>query len=128
MKQELEDIIVKNHPLMFPNQDFGIQCGDGWFDLIETLCSNIQSYIDNNKERDPSIKQVEVLQIKEKFGSLRFYASGGNATTGGMIWFAESMSTKICEVCGKPGKRIGGGWVRTLCEEHAKPRKDNELT
>jgi proline racemase len=32
---------------------------------------------------------------------------------------AEAMSAVTCEVCGNPGKLVGGGWVRTLCETHA---------
>ena len=41
------------------------------------------------------IRPVTIEQIKSKYGTLRFYASGGNDKTDGMIWLAESMSAKI---------------------------------
>ena len=39
------------------------------------------------------------------------------------IQHAESLSYKTCEVCGKPGKTKGGGWVSTLCNECRDKRK-----
>ena len=98
---------------------WGFECGDGWFDLIDTLCATIQGYIDNNPSKN--IPQVTVDQVKEKFGTLRFYTTGGDNMTRGMIWMAENMSGRVCEVCGKPGKIRSGGWVQTRCDEHARP-------
>jgi len=66
------------------------------------------------------IPQVVADQVKEKYGGLRFYYTGGDDKISHFIEFAEYMSYHTCEVCGKPGKTYGGGWVRTLCEEHAK--------
>ena len=68
------------------------------------------------------IPQVTLDQVKEKFGTLRFYYSGGDDYIDGMVTLAESMSGVTCEECGNPGKRIGGSWVTTLCKEHAKAR------
>ena len=96
---------------------WGFDCGDGWFDLIDRLCGTIQGYIDQNPHLE--LKQVTVDQVKEKFGTLRFYTTGGDRLTDGMIWFAEAMSGKICETCGKPGEVRGKGWYYTSCEEHA---------
>ena len=74
------------------------------------------------REVPESIHQVTLDQVKEKFGTLRFYYTGGDDVIDGMVRMAESMSGVTCEECGNPGKRIGGGWVTTLCEEHAKAR------
>ena len=65
---------------------------------------------------------VRVSQVKEKFGTLRFYYSGGDDYISGLVSMAESMSAATCEECGKPGRTNSGGWLRTLCEEHAKER------
>jgi len=66
------------------------------------------------------VAQVVAIQIKEKFGTLRFYYNGGDDTIGGMVRMAESMSSVTCEECGNPGKTRGPGWIRTLCDHHEK--------
>lgn len=59
-----------------------------------------------------------VVQVKEKFGTLRFYADQVDERAQAYIDFAEHMSGRVCEVCGAPGKLGGKGWIRTLCETH----------
>ena len=63
-----------------------------------------------------SIPQVTLDQVKEKFGTLRFYYTGGDDIIDGMVRMAESMSGVTCEECGNVGERRGGGWVHTYCE------------
>lgn len=65
------------------------------------------------------VQQVTVTQVKEKFGTLRFYYDGGDDVISGMVGFAEALSACTCEQCGAPGVRRGGGWIRTLCDTHA---------
>ena len=116
MKQELEEKILKSCPTIFPDaQDFwGFECGDGWFDIINELCCLIEHELKYNKELS-----VKVVQVKEKFGGLRFYINGGNEKIYGMISLAEQLSTITCEVCGSKGKlREDRAWLRTLCDEH----------
>ena len=63
-------------------------------------------------------EDAHVLQVKEKWGGLRFYVSG----TTELLDFIDEMearSLKTCEVCGQPGKPREGGWIRTLCDEHS---------
>jgi hypothetical protein len=62
-----------------------------------------------------SIPQVTLDQVKEKFGTLRFYYSGGDEYISGMVSLAESMTGVTCEECGNVGERRGGGWVHTYC-------------
>lgn len=66
---------------------------------------------------------IEILQIKEKFGGLRFYVGEVPANlyfrVNNAISLAEAASFATCEECGEPGKRRGGGWIRTLCDAHA---------
>jgi len=124
----------------YPFPMFGLELPPGWTDLVDHLCYQIQQHIDNreqqikwalkyNEQEDlaygprevpESVPQVHVTQVKEKFGTLRFYYNGGDDTIDGMVYLAESLSGIICETCGNKGKRRGGGWVRTLCDEHAK--------
>lgn len=73
------------------------------------------------KEEYETIPQVVATQVKEKFGSLRFYCDGGNEKIDGMIWLAEHMSYYMCEDCGTT-ENIGQtkGWISTLCSECGK--------
>ena len=127
MKQELEDSLSKKYPKLFVNIDadmtttamcWGFECGDGWYNIINTLCANIQNHIDWKNKKEIVVPQVIVDQVKEKFGGLRFYYEGGDDVIDGMVRMAEGMSEVTCEICGKPGESQGSGWIRTLCEDH----------
>ena len=61
------------------------------------------------------IPQVTLDQVKEKYGTLRFYYSGGDDVIDGMVRMAESMTEVTCEECGNVGERRGGGWIHTFC-------------
>lgn len=132
MNLELENKLFNKYPKIFVGKDlpideslmsFGIECGDGWYWLIDNLCESIQNYIDNNFHLN--ISQVIATQIKEKFGGLRFYYSNGNDLIDGMVWFAENLSYKICEVCGstKNVSQNDIGWIYTRCD---KCRRNNK--
>jgi hypothetical protein len=76
----------------------------------------------------PEVPQVVAAQVKEKFGTLRFYFDGGDDYVRGLVAMAESMSTVTCEECGNPGKQRGGRWIQTLCDEHVPPPKADEVS
>lgn len=61
-----------------------------------------------------------VTQVKEKFGTLRFYAPG-NDRIFRLINLAETMSAETCEDCGAYGKIREGSWIRVLCDKCAAP-------
>ena len=64
--------------------------------------------------------QFEVLQVKEKFGVLRFYVNcSRNDAVGQRIGIAAEESFHTCEVCGQPGELRECDWIKTLCDEHA---------
>ena len=122
-------------------RDFGFDVGDGWFTILNGLSQCIQEHTDQNiKARwrarkriralqgqelpelstvvviPARVPQVHVDQIKEKFGTLRFYIHGGNDAVYDYIHLAETMSGITCEDCGSPGERSSPrGWIRTLC-------------
>jgi hypothetical protein len=70
------------------------------------------------QEVPAEIPQVTLDQVKEKFGTLRFYYTGGDDYISGLVTMAESMSGVTCETCGRPGAQTRGGWIKTACEEH----------
>jgi hypothetical protein len=65
-------------------------------------------------------RAFSVDQVKEKFGTLRFYCPG-NDRIRRYVRFAEALSARTCEICGGYGK-LGhcGGWYSTRCEKCAK--------
>lgn len=88
------------------------ECGDGWYHIINMLSERI--YELDHKDH------ARVLQVKEKFGTLRFYLSHGTNKMYKYISVAESMSVMTCETCGWAGKARDNkwtNWIRTLCDE-----------
>jgi hypothetical protein len=61
-------------------------------------------------------------QIKEKFGTLRFYLTSGTDEMWEIVAEAEKKSAFTCEQCGKPGKLRGKGWLYTACTKCAKKK------
>ena len=127
MKKELEDKLFEKYPKIFRQKDlpmnetcmcWGFECGDGWYNILDILCKQIQWHIDKNLKEDEieGNVQVEATPVKEKFGGLRFYYHGGNDFINGLVWMAEGMSERTCERCGAPGKQNNGSWITTLCE------------
>lgn len=129
MKKELDSYLVEKYPKIFINRYgdmkktamcWGFEHNDGWFWLLDQLCESIQEYIDTNnkyREKDKQISQVVATQVKEKYGTLNFYFTGGDDYINGMIRMSENMSSNICEFCGST-EEIGTtqGWVYTICK------------
>lgn len=67
--------------------------------------------------------EVNIGQVKEKFGGLRFYYDGGDKDIAGMVYFAECLSFKTCQNCGKEGCVQQKGWWITLCDDCKKPKE-----
>ena len=104
---------------------FGMECGDGWYDLLDDLLSKLD-YLSKN-----SGVQVITDQIKEKFGTLRFYYSTVvkndlnldiivSKIVDDVVSVAERQSAHVCEKTGKDGVLCSRmGWLATLCKEEA---------
>ena len=101
-----------------PYDEWGIECGDGWFGLVDRLCQACEAEIDGlialgvAKERWP-----RVGQIKEKTGTLRFYVTGRvSEVLQEQKAQSERESRCICEQCGAPGLLRGSRWRKTYCD------------
>ena len=80
--------------------------------------------MENGIDITPKVDWIQIQQIKEKFGGLRFYYDGGNDEISGMVRMAEAWADRTCEVCGNKGKHRSGGWIRTLCDVHEAERQE----
>lgn len=118
MKKELIDNLHKAYPLVFAMKVIPT-VGDGWLGLINDLCFVLDSHISTLPEELQD--QIHAVQIKEKFGKLRFYMNHETPYIDGAIALAELSSGHTCELCGRNGKvQNFSGWYRCLCEDDAK--------
>ncbi len=86
-----------------------------WF-----LCDhNILYKMNDSWCKEYKMRHPCASQTKEKYGTLRFYMTSETEEMSKYISEAENLSAKTCEDCGAPGKYRNGGWVATLCDEHA---------
>jgi hypothetical protein len=96
-----------------------IGCGPGWDNLLRMIDGAL-------KEIDPD---YQIMQIKEKFGGLRYYTNLSERLTDeqrNQVYeierTAEALSFCLCEQCGTTNevetKGWGGGyWILTLCQQ-----------
>ena len=172
MNIELQKKLYENYPKIFSDTGkpatescmaWGIECGDGWYNIIDMLCQSVSECYTTSIRINPedghivggepfyTIYPPDVIaaQIKEKFGTLRFYYSlkynpklielentgrypdiakvknGYSNYIDGMVHFAEVMSSRTCEKTGKDGEmHVSGGtrrgWYKVLNREFAK--------
>lgn len=95
---------------------------DGWTKLVYDLGKDIEDLCKLTNCGLPKIQQ-----IKEKFGTLRFYYNTLNSqyseivekSIRALVFQAEMKSSNTCEVCGKYGEvKVNGGIYTTVCKEH----------
>jgi hypothetical protein len=124
MSPEKDDKLCKDFPLLYADRHrsmtetcmcWGFTCNDGWYDIIYRLSAKLESLIE---ACDPvEGEKPRAVQVKEKFGSLRFYMSFNTDEMSDLIREAEKESDITCEDCGKPGRLWGKSWLRTNCQE-----------
>jgi hypothetical protein len=180
MKTELEKKLLEKYPKIFGDRTkpmtegrmfLGLEVGDGWYNLIDTLCEALTNTYTTSIELDEEDgkrlgiepykslagdsyyftsepPQVIATQVKEKYGTLRFYyrfeLNKKNISlletkkypslekanerfynyVDGIVRFAETASYKTCEITGQSGElHASGGWLKTLNREVAKDSK-----
>jgi hypothetical protein len=182
MKTELQEKIFSKYPKIFGDRTkpmtetcmcWGLEVGDGWYDLIDVLCESltntyttsleldeedgkrlgVEPYVDRDGKASYYFKvempQVKASQVKEKYGTLRFYhyleldeaiislletkkypdlqstIDRFSNYVDGIIHFAETASGRTCEITGQPGElhATGGtrsGWLKVVNKDWAK--------
>jgi hypothetical protein len=88
------------------------ECEDGWFDIINDLSAELHYII---LKTDCSCR---ASQVKEKYGTLRYYMDTETSEMSKFIKLAEKRSTETCEYCGEKGKlKEINGWSYTSCDD-----------
>lgn len=109
----------------------GVECGDGWFAIVDRLSAACEQEISTLSSAGVAEAQwPRIAQIKEKFGSLRFYVMGPlSCQLRQQIADAQgdaSESSRTCEQCGVPGRFRAGGSSQTRCDDCEKETTPSE--
>ena len=119
MDKKLEQYLKDNYPEIIP-ENFYFECGDGWFLILNAAFREMMKI--KSQKRFENAPYPRVAQIKEKFGSMRFYCDpldGGENYYDriyAVVNMAETLSFRTCESCGRPAlPRELKGWSKCLC-------------
>lgn len=143
-----EEELFQKYPEFFADKDkpmtetcmcWGIECGPGWYSIIDEVCAflkdvgkrwticdyrvegSLEEGTYNEVDAEPEAKDrwFRFSQIKEKYGTLRIYYNTNSKTYDkfayAIVAWAEWKSEKTCENCGKEGKINAGSWYRVRC-------------
>lgn len=107
MAPELDELLCARYPLIFAERHgdpsttsmcWGFETGDGWFNLIDVLCRELQ-----RETEEQGAPQVAASQVKAKGGSLRFHVGAASDRQRAMIDLAQAISRHVCDACGTMG-------------------------
>lgn len=129
MNNKLDEQLVKDFPLLFGDRHgdmqntamcWGFEVGDGWEPIIREAAEKLEPLIKKyNEETNEKDYLPRASQIKEKFGTLRFYMTCTTDEMDKITNEAENKSEVTCEQCGEKGElATTGGWLMTRCKKH----------
>lgn len=109
------------HDATAPIDERGIECGDGWFDIVDRLSAACEREIEAQiLQRATKECWPRVAQIKEKLGTMRFYVhgplSGDLRARITREHSDEGESARMCERCGAARKARDGNLLNTYCD------------
>lgn len=122
MDEQYRSKLVESFPLLFKQCKY-FECQDGWVWLIEELAESLEPLITEHIEQFGDDMFIPcAAQVKEKFGTLRFYMHSATDEMYELIELAEMASAHICEICGEGGSLNDGPWYQTLCDQCKKEK------
>lgn len=113
--KRFEQQLKERFPTLFSEiHDINFYCPPGWQQIVESVCIQLSNA--------PGFENVKCVQVKEKFGGLRFYIESDSGEHRD-IYFeiidkAEFESFQTCECCGSKQNvgRTRNGYIETTCE------------
>jgi DNA-directed RNA polymerase subunit RPC12/RpoP len=154
MTPRLEDRLVQDFPDIFRDwhgnpqhtcMAWGIECPDGWEPAIRAACQEIQATVQHMERLHPRLRwRVVAEQVKEKFGSLRFYwrseshcpedaePTSQELQDQALAWYrvvgavgaAERLTGLCCADCGRRAEWDQGTWGAYCPECDARRTED----
>lgn len=127
MTRELDEALCRDFPNLYKQRNSDLMStamcwgfevsGNGWEPLIRNLSKELEAEILKLPESEREYTCAS--QVKEKYGTLRFYVYSETDEMSRIIRYYEEISETTCEICGKKGNLIGKGWLVTRCKEHS---------
>ena len=117
------DKVSKDYDYSYTELD---EMPDGWrIAFGRDICEEIRDEL----ERAGYLDRYRITQIKEKYGTLRWYDFGHTERIGReIIPKYEKISAHTCICCGKPATRITLGWISPYCDNCVPKGKNGETT
>lgn len=138
MNQKLTNKLFNKYPDIFRDKDkspkeslvcFGFEFDDGWYQITDNMLSQIDLVC--------KLTGIQIIatQMKEKFGTGRFYyyedyskckknidhGKVASIIRAVISYWEYNLTAQTCEITGEWGILCHkGGWVKTLCKEQAK--------
>lgn len=85
----------------------------GWRKAFgEQMCDELLEKL----QQEGKLETYRILQIKEKYGALRWYSTGGTDETHWIAERYEKLSARTCIRCGTPATEISVHWVSPYCD------------
>lgn len=82
------------------------------------MCKDLKKAL----KKEHSLKDFRINDIKEKYGTLRFYTNFTSDSINKVIRRYELLSMCYCINCGKPVRYVTDGWVNFICEDCMKQK------
>lgn len=129
-KREYNKQLIEKYPFLMPyniwtgepSEDYDYEyiwlddMPSGWRNAFGLqMCEELKQAL--NKQPQTFMDTFKIIQIKEKFGGLRFYTNWTTSEINEVIDKYENMSFKICIRCGAPAKWITRGWISPFCDK-----------
>ena len=115
-------LALKRRYPQFLGESGPLSVADGWQDLLDRALARIAAAVVG----EPADSGIRIVQIKEKYGTLRLYYDSRKLSAEALgkaqeaVDLAEARSACTCEECGAEGRLYDrGGWYLTRCPDHA---------
>lgn len=91
----------------------------GWRKAFgEQMCEEIRNAILESGTAE-DLNDYRIVQIKEKYGQLRWYDDWTNDAIEAVIDKYTALSEQTCIRCGKPATKVSTGWISPFCDDCA---------
>jgi hypothetical protein len=123
------DVLRQLCPRLYKHE-IAFECAIGWYDILRYLSIEIEKILEKDTEtsqvpegEENEYNEMYAVQVKEKYGTLRFYMSCETDEIWQLIRETEKISSHTCEACGEPGIMRGTKWFSVRCDKCYEEKK-----